>query len=355
MAGVILLAFLLEVAVRVKDAIDGFGFFSSHRDITRKMKQVIPFRTFGHNLYREINGEQYIVSTHDELYPLKKEVGTFRVVTFGGSTTKNFIEGVHYPFLLEQELQEYYPQKKIEVINVAENGYATPHSLILFELNALSWDPDLVIVMDNINDLQAAYFPRLTFDYSNKYGDQFFLPDYRSRFTLPNVLFRWSQAYWIIRERIILALDKIDAQSRSSKERYKRTSYGKEPPILSQEIFKRNLETFITLAKSHEIAVILATQALEPSEEYWDRAIRYKTYNDRVTYPLHEEFVAHLGVFNDIIRTVAKERNVYAVDNSASLAGDRQFFADYVHYTKKGVEKLADNFAQLIIANNLIK
>ena len=132
-------------------------------------------------------------------------------------------------------------------------------------------------------------------------------------------------------------------------------SYGMEPPLASQEIFKRNLETFVTLANAHKIPVILATQALEPSEEYWDRALRYKSYNDRVIYPLHEEFVAHHGVFNDILRKVAEENGVYLVDNSVSLAGDRQFFADYVHYTKKGVEKIADNFFQFIISKHLIK
>lgn len=349
MVSVIFLAFSLEVAVRVKDAVDGFGFFSFHRDITRRMKPVIPFRTFGHNVYREINGEQYIVSTHGELYPLKKEVNAFRIVVFGGSSTKNFIEGVHYPLLLEQALQERYPQKKIEAINVAEDGYATPHSLIFFELNALSWDPDLVILSHNINDLQAAYFPHFTVDYAHKYSDQFFLPDYRARFTPLNVFFHRFHFYWMLKDRLALAFNNKQLAE------YRRISYGTEPPLVSQEVFRRNLETFLTIAKANYIDVILATQALEPSEEYWDRAIRHKSYNDRVIYPLHEEFVSHHGVFNDIIKEIARDRGIYLVDNAVSLASDRQFFVDYVHYAKKGVEKLADNFAQFIIANNLIK
>ena len=153
----------------------------------------------------------------------------------------------------------------------------------------------------------------------------------------------------MLKDRIALAFDY------KSNVAYRRTSYGNDPPLLSKEVFQRNLETFVTLAKARRIGIILATQALEPSEEYWDRALRYKTYNDRVVYPLHEEFIAHHGVFNDIIRKVANEQSVLLVDNSALLAGDRQFFADYVYYTKKGVETLADNFFQFIVSKRLIK
>ena len=193
-----------EIAIRTYDMINGVGFFSGHRNlISRGSKSTTPFRAFGFVLYKIENGTKYISSRHGEIFPIKKPNGTFRIVVFGGSTTENKRafkkEKIHYPLVLQSVLQESLGTKKIEVINVAYSGYATPHSLILFELDVLSWEPDMIIVSHNINDLLAAYWPNFTYDYSNTYSNEFYLPNYN---TFTNILFQYSQFYWFIRHRI---------------------------------------------------------------------------------------------------------------------------------------------------------
>ena len=82
---------VLETVIRAYDMISGHGFFSDHRNLlARSIRPVRPFRNFGFNLYKEENGTKYIISRHDELFPIKKPNGTFRIVVFGGSTTENY-------------------------------------------------------------------------------------------------------------------------------------------------------------------------------------------------------------------------------------------------------------------------
>ena len=231
---------------------------------------------------------------------------------------------------------------------MGNSGYATPHFLILLELDVLSWNPDLVIVSENINDLLASYFPGFAFDYSNKYRNPAFL---RSS-SLQEQLFGWSRFYWLVKSRLEALSYKL---AELNEDIYIRKSYGNEPPAESQEVFRRNLKTFASIASSAGIPVLFGTQPLELSEEYWSRHMRYKKYNDVVVYPLHEEFVLHHKKFNDIIKQAGREAGVPVVDNGAIFAGNRAFFVDFVHYTKEGVEKLAENYYDMIVSRNLIK
>ena len=85
--GSVILAFLaLEVAIRTYDSLQqGRGFFDNVRNpLIHVRGQSLPFREFGFDMYQEVDGVKYIVSRHDELYPLEKPPGTFRIVAFGG-------------------------------------------------------------------------------------------------------------------------------------------------------------------------------------------------------------------------------------------------------------------------------
>ncbi len=336
---------LSEIGARVFDRLHGYDFLSNKE---RAEKPIIPFRMFGPDFYAEENGTRYIVGRWGERYPLTKNSNTFRIVAFGGSTTQNLVGKEHYPLVLEKLLQERYPKKHIEVINVGNSGYSTPHFITLLSLDVLSWDPDLVIMSENVNDLLAAYFPNFAFDYSNKYSAQSFLPTD----SLAHKLFGWSRFYWVLQSRVEALTYRLDDARGGI---YQRRSYGNEPPKDAEEVFKRNLLTFVAIAKSRSIPVILASQPLETSEEYWDRHMKYKEYNNIVTYPLHKEFVAHHHRYNKIIQDVARETHSYFVDNDALFAGDKKYFADFVHYTKLGVEQLAKNYFDYIVSRGIIR
>ena len=75
---------LAECAIRTLDAVRGDGFFSSPRNvIARSVRISLPFRTFGIDSYREVDGRRFISSRYQELYPIAKAPGTIRIVSPG--------------------------------------------------------------------------------------------------------------------------------------------------------------------------------------------------------------------------------------------------------------------------------
>jgi hypothetical protein len=134
-----------------------------------------------------------------------------------------------------------------------------------------------------------------------------------------------------------------------------RKSYGAEPNPAAIEVFERNLRSFIALATANDIKILLSTQPLQTSEEYFLRHMEYKPYNSVIQYPLHEEFIEHHRAFNKAIQKVALENDALFIDNNAILAGKDEYFIDFVHYTPKGIERLAENYAEFLIQNDIIQ
>jgi len=342
-AGVTILVLLgLEAGIRFRDLAGGRGFSSDHRNLLAGgMKPLRPFRTFGVDYYGERDGERCILSRHGEPYPLQRPEGGYRIVCFGGSTTEGRKES-HYPALLQALLRRRLANPKVEVINVAYSGYATPHSLIVLELDVVSWQPDLVVLSHNINDLDVGYFEGSAFDYSNKYGRKFYAaPDYRRRFTTANVLLQHSQLYWVVRNALV-------DRPRWRVREIRRASLGDTPPAATSALFERNLRSFADLAKSKGIRVLLFTQPLQPDEEMGHIYFHPKAYDRFTTYPLHAEFVKHHRAYNRTIARVAEEEGVWFLDADTHLGGRREYFTDAVHYTPLGKRELAGRLADFL-------
>lgn len=344
---------LLEIGVRSYDAVKGRGFFWNYRNImSTAFESRLPFRTFGFFPYVERDGVRYISSRHDDLYPLEKPEGTFRIVAFGGSSTENIQavrkSGIHYPLQLQSELRQRLVRENVEVINVANSAYATPHSLILLELDVLSWEPDLVILSHNTNDLSATYWPDFTFDYSNKYSDPYYLgEDYKSRFTTMNAIFQHFQLYWVVKDRLNRALNKQAFT-------VKRRSYGDEPDPAGVAVFERNLQSFVALAKSNGVQVLLVSQPYYAANASTSGVFE-KPYNKSVVRPLPDEEAVFHAYYNKVIRRVAADTGAWFLDNAQLMPNQDEYFSDSVHYTIAGVERLAGNYADFLVATRIIE
>src|SRR3989344_1144616 len=334
-----------EVVARVIDNAHGHDFLKNKQ---RAERGIVPFRMFGPDWYAKEGDIRYIVGRHGERYPFTKAEGTFRIVAIGGSTTQQQVEGIDFPRRLEELLQKQYPEKVIEVINVGNSSYPTAHFIILLSLDIISWNPDLIIASENINDLTATYFPNFALDYGNKFSNEAFL----AQSSRMQVLFGWSRLYWVLRSRLeAFSYRMLEAADIV----YTRKSYGNNPPLESSAVFRRNWETILSIAHAKNIPIIMASQPLEPSEEYWDLHMRYKKYNNVSVYPLHAEFLSHHTMFNDIIKKVAGLPGAYFLDNAAVFSGKKELFSDFVHYTRTGIEQLAKNYAAFIAQEHFIK
>ena len=347
------LLIVCEIVIRTYDAIKGHSFFdNSHRNIlSSKPKGIVPFRVFGQSLYEKQNDKLFIRSSHNELYPLKKSSDTYRIVCFGGSTTRNSHSfkkyGMHYPLLLQNDLNDVYTQKNIEVINVGFEAYSSPHSLIVLHLNVVSWEPDLVIFMHNHNDLTASYWPDFRFDYENKYASEYYQPaSFYERYTTMNVLFQWSSFYWMVREKLLNIFKGSNDIAKNIK------SYGSEPIKDAIDTYKRNVQNFISLSRSVDSKVLLLSQALNKGEKYSDFI---PTNKSKMVWPPHEEYLSHHNLYNNLLLNLSVSNKTYFLDCDAMFNSEPELFIDALHYSNKGVIKLSQIISDYIVENNLIK
>jgi lysophospholipase L1-like esterase len=92
---------------------------------------------------------------------LSKPTGTYRVLTLGGSTTFGWAvdEEATYPSRLEERLrQRCIPAlgDRIEVVNGGVPGYQSSQTALRFEADWVRYAPDMVLLMEGLNDLLAA-------------------------------------------------------------------------------------------------------------------------------------------------------------------------------------------------------
>ena len=82
-----------------------------------------------------------------------KPANGFRVFCLGGSAAKGWPHDVDYtyPSFLKQKLQRAFPDKEIEVINVAGWSYASHRTKFIFD-EIIEYDPDLILIYSGNNE-----------------------------------------------------------------------------------------------------------------------------------------------------------------------------------------------------------
>jgi hypothetical protein len=249
--------------------------------------------------------------------PAGKQV--VRIFCLGGSTTEfKDSQGVGWPDRLEAELRNIYHTDSIQVFNFGKQWYTSLHSLINYETNLRQYKPDVILVMDNINDvIQNADFSYLSNgpfrdDYGHFYGPASFI---FKRSGLFGFLWTSFRTMWYHKDRLTFDQD----------------TFPGLPP------FTRNLNTLIDLAKTDSTKVVLLTQPnvlTENMDENVTRAcvmINYEAVGPDKRWGYK---TAYWGAkqYNDRIREIASKRNVYLVDLEKFIPKSLTYFNDEVHY-----------------------
>lgn len=84
---------------------------------------------------------------HEYAYA-RKPAGITRVLMLGDSFVVGLEVALHETFAkrLEQKLRDQLPERNIEVLGIATNGWSTEQELLFLEKHGLLYDPDLVIL-----------------------------------------------------------------------------------------------------------------------------------------------------------------------------------------------------------------
>ncbi|MBS4034575.1 MAG: hypothetical protein KGZ85_08930 [Ignavibacterium sp.] len=268
--------------------------------------------------------------------PVVNQIDSSKLNIFclGGSTTEfKDKNNRDWPGLLEKELLNKNGFSNVEVYNLGRQWYSTQHILINYILNLREHKPDVIIVMENINDmLHNADFSWLSNgEFRDDYGN-FLGPLTRmikfggfSEFLLKTINGLWYQ-------------DKpIEIETN-------------EFPGL--KAFERNLNTIITLAREDDTKVILMTQP--------------NLYKDTMSVEeisslgmIHGEAIGNgkkwtfttgrngMRLYNNKIREIANTTDgVYLIDLELHVPKTLDYFYDDVHYTSKAYDIIAPYVAE---------
>ncbi len=288
--------------------------------------------------------------------PVSKDPETFRIFTLGGSTTYSYTLPYWetYPARLEQKLSSAYPKRKIQVENAASDWYSSEHLLIRYLFDLKDYKPDLVIVMEAINDLFRSFSPEwwsrpaqaFRRDYSHYLGPVASLERIRVKY------FPFTE--FLIWKKIRLAfdcgkdqgmIDPEDPDFYAKVKKYTRPVQIREFPSLP--VFERNLRMLVRFLKADGVKVILLTQpsiyrpGLTPPElaKLYFAPIHC---GQNGVYPDVASMEYGMGLFNDVIRKVAGDSGVALVDLEKEIPKDPAFLSDDVHPTAQATEKEAE-------------
>ncbi|MEZ4751718.1 MAG: SGNH/GDSL hydrolase family protein [Bdellovibrionota bacterium] len=235
-------------------------------------------------------------------------------------------------------LANRYPSRGIEFINVAFAGYTTAHSLVLLNLHVQSWNPDLLVIAHNFNDLTTMYYPNYAVDYSHFLNLPYFQ---KSQYTHPlaRVLsqFRLTQSL----------AQKVRNPVHFSKE-------TKIPFEAGAQVYRRNLESFLAIAHKEKVPVVVLSEPIREDREAFIKVMSHQPYAESATFPPFEQILEHHRAFNKIALSYAGRTQVFGLDTAKHFAGNAEWFSDFIHPSEKGLEVLASSLGDFLDDTKLL-
>ncbi len=340
LAGGLLLIFLAfvagEVALRAYQKVRGVPFFSFLPGYHEKTFRLSPFLVFGPRTDWQIpnkpnpetahfNAQGF--RTHDVLGP--KPPDELRIVALGGSTTEDVWNdaGIHWPLVAEETLHEA-GRDEVGIYIGAMSAYTAAHSLVRLELDVLQYQPDLVLVLHNINDLMVVY-------YAGSQGRPVD-PNYKVKYTRKSLTGVIDDSDVVVSRLLAFIRGRLERLSPKA-------------PIPTLEhydletgrcIFERNLKSIVAVARAHGSEVVLVTMPVARSTARFEDTAALARGGLLDSFPTHDRFLADFDRYNETIRQVGKELGVKVIDAANLVASEDRYFADIVHTTTEGVRAM---------------
>lgn len=251
----------------------------------------------------------------------KHEKPDLRIIFIGGSTTECALvsEENRFPELTGKLLSEKLKLK----INTYNGGVSGSNSLNLITnllAKAAPLEPDIVVFMENINDLN------LLLRGKNYWDDGVSIVRAESAFFLL-VSSLFPNTTWAIQ-----TLSKLIKKPRQLPvDRTKIT-----------RLFAMNVESFIAICKARNITPVLMTQSSRLKEKPDGIVKSYWAAMPKYTFGIsYSEYRRIYNSFNEVIRTTAKQNNVRLIDLAKLIPQEKEYIYDLVHYNDTGSQLAA--------------
>lgn len=267
--------------------------------------------------------------------PQSIDKNKFNVFCLGGSTTEfRDKDGRDWPTLTENLMNELSDKDTIKFYNLGKQWYTTQHILINYSQNLRHLKPDVIIIMENINDLLInADFSRFSNgkfreDYGHFLGPEALMIKYGS---LAEFVYNNFRLLWYRSEPVDINTEEF-------------------PGLVS---FKRNLTLLIELAKLDNVKIILMTQPniykeiMSDAESKSLTMLNKEAIGDGVRWSY---YTAYKGIneYNNTIRKLASEMNIPLIDLEKVVPKSLEFFYDDVHYRSKTYDLISSYLADTL-------
>ena len=276
------------------------------------------------------------------------------IIFFGGSTTEcKFVdEDKRFPYLVGEKLMDTLSREKIQVVNGGVSGNTSLNSTINLLAKGMPLQPRIVIFMHNINDLSLL----------TKTGDYWVAPETRA--IIQKQILESPDLQWRIKgfvksikdlfvpnlyARVKYIMDSKDLLHDSGQgvtDEWK--GFREHEPIsydLIEKKFEQAVRSFIDLARSQGIEVVLMTQfnRFKPDDQF----VR-KVYNQNVfglNQDGHIDYDRFCQYYHDL-NQIAMSENLLLIDLENEVPANSTVIYDPVHLNNKGSELVAEMIAK---------
>ena len=245
-----------------------------------------------------------------------------KIVFLGGSTTECFFidENRRFPFLVGQIIEDKL-RIPVNTYNAGVSGNNSMHSFNIFVNKVIPINPDMVVIMHNINDLSVLYN---------------------------------EGSYWNDNPTRSMIIDSRNLRKLDSNDEFAGGQVlNKEILKIKKDIlrnFHNSLDSFVKVAKIWGIQPVLMTQANRIKKEPESVVLKYILKKLENSNNKYNDFYQLYYEMNNIIREVAENNKIKLIDLDRKGLNSKEFIYDSVHFNEKGSVAVAG-----IISEELIK
>ncbi len=270
------------------------------------------------------------------------------LVFLGGSTTEcTYVdEDQRCPYLAGR-LIEQQTGLQVNSYNAGRSGNNTLHCLNILLNKVVNLKPDIVILMENINDLAILMYEKTYWNTNpSRSPIQERLPTFN---TVGQDL---RQTFYLARDLtfpyLTRELKKIFAFAGKTKGDEFQGVRGRKVTI-DQELVVReyslNLQTFINLCRARSITPVLMTQASRLTD-HPDPLIKKLMGNLEASQGItYGEFKSAFDRLNQTVREVGAQHQVLVIDLAKEIPPEKENICDVAHFNDRGSRLVAERLS----------
>jgi lysophospholipase L1-like esterase len=270
------------------------------------------------------------------------------IAFLGGSTTECVYvdEDNRFPYLVGR-LLEHQTHLKVNSYNGGRSGNNTLHCLNVLLNKVVNLKPDIVVLMENINDLAILMYDKTYWNNQPSRSPLLEKPP-----TFKTVGKDLEQTFHLVRDltfpnlsRELKQLSPFGGQGKKDEfqgVRGKKITIDQD--LLVRE-FSLNLQTFINICRAREITPVLMTQAsrlTESPDPLIQKAMQSLEVSQGITYT---DFKGAFDRLNQTIRDVGAKNQVLVIDLAREIPPVKENIADVAHFNDRGSRLVAARIA----------